>query len=65
MDWSQLLNDMRDRKWTQKLLADHCGVSQSTISALATGDTTSPTYALGDALRQLHASNAVPAEVAA
>ena len=62
MDWPQLLNDLSQRQWTQKLLAEHCGVVQSTISALYTGDTRSPAFALGDALIRLRDSGATPAK---
>ena len=60
MDWSQVLSDLRQRGWTQQLLAVHCGVFQSSISALATGKTADPAFTLGHVLKQLHKSGKLP-----
>lgn len=63
MDWKQLIADLKARGMSQPQIAEACNCAQATISELATGKTTDPRHALGEALRALHAS--LPAEKAA
>ena len=60
MDWTEMLADLRDRGWTQKLLAEHCKVSQSSISAIATGTTKDPAHSLGTKLQVLFDAGTPP-----
>ena len=60
MDWKKMLADLRDRGWTQKLLAEHCKVSQSSISAIATGVTKDPAHSLGTKLLVLFDAGTLP-----
>ncbi len=60
MDWSQLLADLKERGWTQQELAVRLGLSQSSVSALATGDTKNPAFKTGAALMEIHESGAAP-----
>lgn len=53
MDWKQLLARLTAAGLTQIVIADRCGVAQSTISALVRGETKSPSYELGKALEKL------------
>jgi len=60
MDWKNLIAELRQRGWTQKLLADEIGISQSSVSDLSTGTTQSPAYSVGRALELLHGSGRLP-----
>lgn len=60
MDWKKLLSDLRERGWTQQLLANQVGASQSAISDLNSGKTKDPSHSLGSVLQQLHASGTLP-----
>lgn len=62
MNWQAILTDLRERGWTQQLIADRIGASQAAISDLSSGKTKKPTYALGRALELLHDSNLKPAK---
>lgn len=61
MDWKSLLQDLRSRGWTQKLIATEINASQAAISDISTGKTKEPAYSMGRALELLHASARVPA----
>lgn len=56
MDWQKLVQDLISLGFTQAELAEHCGVSQSSISALSTGVTKAPRYDIADKLRAIHAA---------
>ena len=62
MDWKTLLSQLRERGWTQSLIADRIGGSQATVSDLNKGKTVNPSYSIGSALIALHASGELPAE---
>lgn len=53
MDWKQLLARLAAGGLTQVVIAERCGVAQSTISALSRGETKSPSFELGAALQKL------------
>lgn len=53
MDWKSILARLARSGLTQMRVAELCDVRQSTISALARGETTSPSFALGTRLLQL------------
>jgi transcriptional regulator with XRE-family HTH domain len=53
MDWKQTLARLTAAGLTQTVIADRCGVAQSTISALARGETKSPSFELGVSLQKL------------
>lgn len=61
MQWKNLLADLKSRGWTQVQIAARVGVSQSTISELSRGEVKDPSYGLGRALEDLHASGELPA----
>lgn len=56
MDWKQLLARLAAGGLTQVVIAERCGVAQSTISALSRGETKAPGYELGKALEAMAAS---------
>lgn len=60
MDWKALLAELKERGWTQLLLAAELGVSQSSISDLSNGKTTNPSYSLGRGLHDLYDSGCQP-----
>lgn len=60
MDWKALLAELKERGWTQLLLASELGVSQSSISDLSNGKTTNPSYTLGRGLHEIHESGRPP-----
>lgn len=60
MDWKSILARLARSGLTQMRVAELCDVRQSTISALARGETTSPSFALGSRLLQL--ADSLPAE---
>jgi transcriptional regulator with XRE-family HTH domain len=54
MDWKHTLARLTAAGLTQTVIAERCGgVAQSTISALARGETKSPSFELGAALQKL------------
>lgn len=53
MDWKDILRQLRERGWTQQLLADRVGASQSAISDLSSGKTKDPAHSIGRALVEL------------
>lgn len=54
MDWKQIIADLIAEGWTQKSIADACGVKQPSISDLARGITKRPSFDLCDPLKALH-----------
>lgn len=55
MEWSALIAELTSRGMTQQKIAAACECAQSTISDLATGKNTKPSYQIGKTLEQLHA----------
>lgn len=55
MNWESLIRELRDFGLTQQSIASSVGVTQPTISALAAGKATKPSFELGNKLVQLHA----------
>lgn len=55
MDWKRLLSDLTSAGLTQAEIALAVGVTQSSISDLARGTTTRPSFELGNKLVQFHA----------
>lgn len=62
MDWKLTLARLADAGLTQVQIAERCKVAQSTISALARGETKSPSFELGVALQKLLAELPPPNE---
>lgn len=60
MNWTSLIADLRARGWTQAALADRLGCKQPTISDLANGKITNPSYELGARLVEIHATPPAP-----
>lgn len=54
MNWENLIRELRSFGLTQEGIASAIGVKQPTISALATGKATNPSFDVGDKLRSLH-----------
>lgn len=54
MDWENLIRELRAFGLTQEGIASAIGVTQPTISALATGKAKEPSFTVGDKLRALH-----------
>ncbi|MVT30182.1 helix-turn-helix domain-containing protein [Acidovorax citrulli] len=55
MQWNTVIAEIQARRgWTQPQVARAAGCAQATISDLATGKTTEPRFALGQALLKLH-----------
>lgn len=54
MNWKQIVSDLTDAGHTQIELADKCGCSQPTISAIATGETKDPKGSIAMVLADLH-----------
>lgn len=54
MNWTKILADIFAAGQTQMAVAEHCGCGQSTISELARGVTTKPSFDLGQKLIELH-----------
>lgn len=52
-DWVALIAGLKSAGWSQTELANECGVTQQSISALASGVTKSPSYDLGMSLQRL------------
>ena len=55
MNWTNLLTELFSSGMTQAAIADFCGCGQSTISELARGVTSSPSFELGQNLLRLQA----------
>ena len=53
MNWPELLETLRQRGWTQVLLARRLGVAQSHISDLKCGVATDTKHSTGEALKAL------------
>lgn len=64
VDWTQLLQRLKARGWTQVQLAAHVGATQSTISELSNGKAKEPRYSVASALIALDASKLSPPNVA-
>ncbi len=54
MDWPALIKELKDLGLSQQEVASAIGVTQPTISAIATGKTEKLSFDVGDALRTLH-----------
>ena len=54
MNWTELLRDLSSTGLTQVEIAAAVGAHQSTISDLARGKTATPSFEIGDKLRDLH-----------
>jgi transcriptional regulator with XRE-family HTH domain len=54
MNWPELIQDLRAAPMTQAQIAVFVGVDQSTISDLARGRTSKPSFETADKLRALH-----------
>ena len=53
MDWKTLIQKLIDMGMTQQQIAAHCGVSQSSISDLASGNAKKPRFDTGAAIVEL------------
>ena len=53
MDWIALISRLRQRGWTQQGIAAEVGVTQPTVSELATGKARRPSFDVGAALKKL------------
>lgn len=56
MDWKKLIADLVEAGLTQTVIAEKCGVRQSTISDLHRLPDRSPSFDLGTKLMALHAA---------
>jgi predicted XRE-type DNA-binding protein len=56
MNWQKLIADLQARGLRQVDIAALCGCTQSSISDLARGLNTKPSFVLGQALIELHKS---------
>jgi transcriptional regulator with XRE-family HTH domain len=65
MDFKTLLQELKAAGLTQKQVADYCGCSQVTVSDLARGVTTDPSFSIGRLIVALHARKAKPRRKAA
>ena len=54
MNWENLIRELRVLGMTQDGIASAIGVTQPTISALATGKATKPSFEVGSKLQTLH-----------
>lgn len=57
-NWQQIVLSLVAAGMTQTVIADRLGVTQGTVSNLATGRTKSVEWSIGQALLDLQASNA-------
>jgi len=57
MDWKSLIADLKLRGANQVQVAALCGCTQSTISDISTGKSTRPSFAIGQALLNLHGAS--------
>ena len=53
MEWTKVIAELKRLGLTQDQIGQLCSCRQTTISALATGETTDPRYSLGVKLRRL------------
>ena len=60
MDWPNIIESLRERGWTQSLLAERLGIAQSAVSDLRRGSTKDPKHSTGQAIADLHASGELP-----
>lgn len=58
MNWQTLIADLIAAGMTQMQISDACGAAQSSVSALARGKSTSPSFDLGMRLVTLHTERA-------
>ena len=56
MDWPTLIAALQAAGVTQQQIAEHCGVSQSTVSELKRKSIESPSFDFGTRLVDLHKS---------
>ena len=54
MNWSKLIQELVSQGLTQTQIADYCQTGQSHISSLLKGTRKSPSWQLGESLRELH-----------
>lgn len=62
MDWPSIIAELKQKHVTQSEIAEHCGVSQATVSDLARGAQNGPSYAWGVKLIELHRSRVIDAD---
>lgn len=60
MNWAELIADLKRAGCTQLVIAQECGVAQSTISDLARGASKEPSFGLGTKLLDMRARHPVP-----
>jgi transcriptional regulator with XRE-family HTH domain len=60
MDWKKLIAELTEAGVTQEQIAQHCGVSQSSVSDLGRGATKSPRWEFASKLQALHAEKVGP-----
>jgi predicted transcriptional regulator len=65
MNWTSIILDLQNRGFTQTEIAALCGVSQASISDLATGKTRDPSFLLGETLLRVHRRKCKPKQAAA
>lgn len=53
MDWQSLIKELRAAGYTQVQIGELCGCAQTTISDLARGTTTNPSFTVGTKLLEL------------
>jgi transcriptional regulator with XRE-family HTH domain len=56
MNWTQIIKDLLNQGFTQPQIAARVGCGQASISGLLLGKTTDPRYALGAAIKAMHAA---------
>lgn len=54
MNWKTIIAELQACGVTQPQIATACGCAQATISDLATGKSTEPRHALGQAILAMH-----------
>lgn len=54
MDWKKITADLAEAGCTQTEIATYLGISQASVSDIATGKTRRPSWEIGDALLRLH-----------
>lgn len=59
-DWPRIGAELASRGWSLTALSGRFGVRVTTLAALFHGELDDPAHALGEALLELHASNAAP-----
>jgi transcriptional regulator with XRE-family HTH domain len=53
MIFKKTINDLMQRGWSQAAIAEHCNVTQGTISSLYRGETVDPRYNLAASILSL------------